>query len=268
MTSFKTYPQPPNHKTLRAILALINSATERGDIESLRHVSEILYDNLPALSVEDNKNLTVLIHGNIDKINNSTYKMFTDKDIEEVSATLQKHAYGDFSEALHLLAQDLRSLDLTIKRESNSDIFKPDFFTPEEQEVWSLLRKPLSDFNANPNVEAINSAKIALDKLRLHQQSFYGPLIPTISASYLKKPEHPEDNTTGVTVVLAYDDPAIIVNTFAPFATELDEYIINKLPLDSDQDFNANMLPKSIGGYNLVDHHSENLFMYEIKTAQ
>lgn len=263
-----TYPQPQNHKTLRAILALINSATGRGDAESLKHVSEILYDNPPALSAEDNKNLAVLICGNVDKINNSMYRMFTNKDIEEVSATLQKQAYGDFNEALHLLAQDLRSLDLTIKRESNSDIFKSEFFTPEEQEVWNLLRKPIGDFEANPTVEAINSAKIALDKLRLHQQSFYGHLIPTISASYLKEPENPKDNTTGVTVVVAYDDPTIIVNTFAPFAPELDEYIIDKLPLDSDQDFNVSILPKSIGGYNLVDHYSVNLFMYEIKTAQ
>lgn len=254
-----TYATPPDHKTLRAFIELIDLGLEQKSEPSLRNIHTVLNGSAD-VTADEKLLITTTICGYMDLIRGGDYYNIHSKaSVDGARDRLDRAAYGDFNEAMYFLEADLRGLDPTIPREILSDIFKPEYFSDDQRRLWHKLRKPVEDYVKNPTEDVYAEAVETSDELRNYQQSFYGPLLPTMSAGYIS-----DNGTDGATVQLAYADPVLIVKAAGPLKEGIDVYFADH-PVQSIEGFVESAVPRRIGGFTLTEIVSSRQFRYEIE---
>jgi hypothetical protein len=250
------YSGPISHRELRALLRVIERASEQKDREALED-AHVLASVMPD---EYKTDVREYVNGLSERARDGNYKayyMYTDGDVEAMRDSLELIAYGNFDEAMQELEYDLRSLDrYSSDQHMSSRVFKPELFTSEDRIIWKELQD-IADIYLHERGEDDETAiENAVKKLRLYQQKSYGPLIPTMTATYRNKNE-------GVSVRLAWYDNCLHVQTHAPFIEEIDEYFITTAPIKDEADFTPACFPDRFDEYALGDTEVTRLFKHE-----
>lgn len=252
------YPRPISHTELRALLRVVERAYARKDIDALNDAFN-LANLLPSEYYED---LQTYILGTREWIrygDEDDYPMYDNADIHEAKETLEMSAYGDFDEAMDALTYDLRGIDRCRSKDSmQSLVFRPELFTDEDRQKWKELLDVALDCLHKPHDSKLErKVEDAVMAIRSYQQRSFGPLVPTLTATYRRDDE-------GVSVRLTWFDECLYVTTHATFYEALDEYFITTAPIDGLADFTPDCFPKLIGGHTLGGITSINLFRYEL----
>lgn len=251
------YPHPSSHRELRALLRTIERAYEQKDNDALQDA----YDLAVALVKNENDEVVEYISGLSERLRNDYtghYCMYTDEDIAAMKEPLDRQAYGDFNEAMLALQYDLQSID---RYASESDIeariFKPEYFNNEDRAKWTELYGVANTLLHETKVTiGDNSVARAVSKLRDYQQRSYGPLVPTITASYRRDDE-------GFSISVTWLDNEIVIAPYSPFHDELNKYF-DEHPVTAPDNFTPKCLPKSINGYELRTTSCAKVFRYEL----
>jgi hypothetical protein len=251
------YSGPISHRELRALLRIIERAYKEEDSEAL----DDTYDLVNLLSDEYKTDVQEYISGLIQQTRDGEYKayhMYTNDSLEAMKDNLEERAFGSFKEAMQEHDYDLRSLDrYSSDQNMSSRVFKPELFTSEDRIIWKELQD-IADIYLHERGEDDETAiENAVKKLRLYQQKSYGPLIPTMTATYRNKNE-------GVSVRLAWYDNCLHVQTHAPFIEEIDEYFITTAPIKDEADFTPACFPDRFDEYALGDTEVTRLFKHEL----
>lgn len=253
---------PPSHEALRALLRIIDRAVERKDKDLLRDI----FDLCDRVSPDHAADAEIYVYGLYERSESDIgYYVHDEKDIAEAQERLEKVAFGDFDEAMSELMYDLgsairyRSMD-----EAGSNIFRSDFFDDGDKVIWNELREVLRrTLVTNGYDEAMEAeADDAIDTLRTYQQKSYGPLIPTMTATYMKRTTEGAPRE-GVSVRLAWQDDHLEMETYAPFHKELEEYFANN-PITHIDQFTHACFPEEMMDYELGDVADARLFAYEL----
>lgn len=252
-----SYPHPKSHRELQALLRVIDRAYEQKELPGL----EDAYD-LAELLTEYKEALTEYIGGLANRVRegeDDSYFLYSEHDISAMRAELERQAYGDFDEAVEALAYDLNSLD---RYQSVDDmearVYRPEFFAANDRQKWDEWWQLAVDcLDHSYDSEADSRVGRALLAIRHYQQKSYGPLVPTLVATYRAGSE-------GLSVSLAWFDDALHIASNAPLHAELRAYLTNVSPVTNVSEFTPECLPKYISGYELRTVSEAKLFRYEL----
>jgi len=256
------YGPRPDNTLLRAALVMIEKAQSYKDRDLMDSVYEVVYE-LP-VSTQSGPTLRNYLIGVSERVGKTDgYFVVDDQTLREDRRTLMTQAYGDFKEALIALDSDLLSIDPTIRgRDVESDIFHPLYFSNDaERHAWRKYRTILEAWQKSPSTDFTKEAEETRLNLRAYMQTYFGPLVPVMTATYVHQTEKGKQ---GYTVRLIWKEDCLTVTTTAPFYEELDNYFIEQHPVSGMIDFNERALPKEIGGFTLMDVDSLNLFAHEL----
>lgn len=260
-----SYSIRPNHRKLRALLSAIEKALLHDDRELFEQIIDLVEGEY--VSLDNESDVSIYVRAASERFNSeggSQYQMYDDETYAAIRHALFAKAYGDFKEALIALHNDLSLVDPTIRRddEIQSTIFRPEYFESNEQRhAWRTYRSVLEKWQASPKTDYTEEAEDMRLKLRAYMQAYFGPLVPIMIGTYLRTTEK---GSEGVSVRLIWKDDYLTVQTTAPFYEKLDDFFINKHPIDGIIDFTENAFPKKIGGFTLMSVDCENLFEFEL----
>lgn len=261
-TAMDTQNTPPtSHAALRALLRIIERANEQKSIDMLDDARTLIGGAAPGLAYE----LKEYVIGLRERIQGEDeyYQLQSDDTMSWFKTRLEKTAYGDFDEAMLCLEDDLKGAD-SCRSESNlqSNEFRPELFDADDRKVWEELRAVVTNaVGCSDSKKQDDELQQAINKLRAYQQKSYGPLIPTMIASYVKKVKN---DTSGYSVRLAWVDEGLRVETNAPFYEQLDEFFINQSPVESRRMFTRSCFPRRLDGYDVAGVAEDNLFKHEL----
>ena len=263
---------PPNNMNLRAFISLFNLAKKHKDTKALSSAYELIEaGNMHNESLmHDVRVLAFGTKERIDRPDAEAYYAYTDDEMREATLGIERCAYGDFKETLHVLECAMREIDgptLQPNTLEKLDYIRVDLFSEEQQEEWrkfyNRAQKCAKEFAAGDDYEVAHKvADLLINELRVYQQQFYGPLVPVMVATYLHTAA--DGSRRGVSVRATWHDEALCITTSAPFAPRLDIYWTQEKPVESRRQFNPTIFPTEIGGYSLGDIESINLFAYEL----
>lgn len=252
-----------SHAPLRALLHIAETAAKHRDPALIHSLRDLVDVAVPDLATD------VRIHlSNIeDHLRNeyAEYHIYDDAIVAEAIGRLEKAAYGDFDEAMRDLEYDLHNYDVPASKDGcASDAYRAELFEDDDDRtIWRELRDVLQRWNNTKmySPDAEKEISTTIKKLRRYQQKSYGALIPTMTATYIKRSDQ---GSHGVGVRLAWIDEGLSVTTHAPFYEELDDYFINQAPIESRGMFTPGCFPDKIGGYELGSISEANLFRHEL----
>lgn len=252
---------PIYHDGLRALLRIVERAIEQDDSDALEDALVLGRK----LDFEQHANINTYINGSMERLASDydDWFMYNKDQVIEAKRQLEKVAYGDFDEAMRMLENDLYCID-RYRNESDieSNVFRSDFFDNDDRKKWHELRSVMLKYFKVPYSENQNDEiENAMKELREYQQKSYGPLIPTMTATYIKRYANGAD---GATLKLIWIDGGVRVDTAAPFYEEIDDYFINQSPIKNRQMFIPSCFPESFGEYKLGDTDSVDLFRWEL----
>lgn len=259
MNILTSYAHPVSHASLRALLAIIDSAVARADTATLAYA----YDLIPPLDGDVRTNCSVYINGLIGVLeqDDAGYAQCSEEEITAARLSLDHTAYGNFDEAMHALDHDLLALDPHVAIDPASDAFRPEFFDADDRAIWDELRLVITNYQANPSGDYTLEAYMAHQRLREYQQKSYGPLLPTMVATYLRRTGK---DTEGVSARLAWVDETLNVASAEPLAVLLKDHFARKHPITTHDEFVETCFPKMIGDYTLMDVSRSDMYRYEL----
>lgn len=259
MNILTRYAHPVSHSSLRALLAIIDSAVARGDSITL----EYAYDLIPPFDGDVRTSCAIYIRGLIESIEHSDreYAIYSEEDITAARLSLDQVAFGDFDEAMYALDRDLMALDPHVAVDASSDAFRPEFFDSDNQTIWHELRQVIINYKADPARDFTLEAFVAHQRLREYQQKSYGPLLPTMVATYLC---HIHGIAEGMSARFAWVDDTLNIEAAEPLAGLLNEYFAGDDQVVAAEQFNEEMLPRIVGEFHLMNAASSTMYRYEL----
>lgn len=224
---------------------------------------EHAYDLIPPFDGDVRTNCSVYIRGLIESIEHADqdFAIYNEEDITAARFSLDQVAFGNFDEAMHALDRDLIALDPHVAVDAASDVFRSEFFETEDQAIWRELRQVINDYKADPERDFTRDAFVAHQRLREYQQKSYGPLLPTMVATYLR---YNHGTAEGMSARFAWVDETLNVEAAEPLAELLNEYFSGDNQISAVNEFNEEILPKTVGDYRLMDVGSSSMYRYEL----
>lgn len=256
MDILMNYARPVCYTALRSLLAIVDDAGVRGDVATLENARNLI----PPFDGDVRMNCTTYINGLIEVITQDN-PVYNEADITAARLSLERVAYGNFDEAMHALGQDLMAIDPDAPREMASDIFRPEFFNPEDREIWQDLRHVIEKFKERPSGEYCIEAYQAYRALREYQQRSYGSLLPAMVATYMRRDGK---DAEGVSVRLALVDGTLNIVAAEPLTSALRAHFADDTLIEATEDFTEDRLPHDIGEYELMDVVCADMYRYEL----
>lgn len=246
---------PPDYSHLRALLRLVQKAIDTQDTEALKEY-ELIARGLN-VSSDIHTNLRTYLFGSLEQIGGgqSGYWMYDAESIALSHNTLQRVAFGTFTEAIHDLKLDIQQY--SYREERWSDQYNPEYFDSDDRKIWDEARTVLDTYDGTWSDEADDATDDVVRRINVYMQKYYGPLIPIMGAVY----RHDQHSAS---VRLAWVDEALQVTTYAPFAEAIEEYFAQAHPITSVDDFKSEVYPEQIAGYKREDVTSASLFRHEL----